>query len=121
MEPGLKIIYDNYKLWYDTTKLQHNKAKKEFAQFKAIPNPTKEDLTTFNRMRDHLFQVHYMMMEAHLSVDNIRANYPENMQEQIDAYDLMSKRACWLIGEMAKYAKQVEKTINTSTSNETTL
>lgn len=107
MNQQLKYIFETYKLWFNTTKLQLNNVKNAFQQFKTIKNPTKQELENFNLLRDELFQVNYMMMEAHLSVENLYDEYPDNIKKKIDAYDDLYLKVYTLTGEMAQYVGKI--------------
>ena len=107
MEQGLKYLFDTYKLCYNLTKLQLSNSIKAFNEFKSIPNPTEEEIKNFNWLRDELFNVNYMMMEAHLAVENLYDEYPDNIKKKIDAYDDLYLKVYTLTGEMAQYVSKI--------------
>ena len=107
MEQGLINLFKEYKIWYNATKNRFTEAKKEFANFKALDYPTDEQIYKIVSTQDDLFHLNYMLMASWLSVNNIKANYPEDMIAEIDAYHLLNKRASWLVGEINKYVKSL--------------
>lgn len=117
MHPALKIFLDEYQTCLKATDEKTEKTRKKFVRLQKQINSTgttDELLSELFSIAHSLFQSNYLLMESHMRVDNIRANYSLEDQKIIDSYDKVSEKASLLVRVILDYKRTL------TTTNETT-
>ena len=115
MHPALVRFLDEYQGYLNATEEKCDITEERFAEIKQIVNTngvTEELLSELFTLHHRLFQIAYFLMESHTRVNNIRANYSEEDQKIIDAYEDVSKRAGVLVCDIGDYRTELEKSNN---------
>lgn len=113
MHPALETFLKEYQIWLKATEEKSETAQQKFAEIKQEINEngiSDELLKELFFLYHGLFQTNYLLMESHMRVNNIRANYSEEDQAIIDRYDEVSKKANRIVRIISDYEKSFEKT-----------
>lgn len=106
MEHALETFMTEYKIFLKATKTKTTSTRKFFDEVKKSNRNNGISLDLLNELDSSsrsLFQTNYLLMEYHMRINNIRANYSEKDQKIIDLYDEVSNNATKLIKEIKEY------------------
>ena len=115
MHPALKSFLEEFQSLLKTTEDLYNTTKEKFIEVKKldVSNVNTSELFTIHRK---LFQTGYLLMESHLRVDNLRANYSQEQQEIIDKYPALEKKINSLLTKIHSYKNEISQINNSVVS-----
>ena len=117
MHPALETFLKEYITMLKATEDECKNTQEKFVAIQQeirTTGVTDDLLSNLFVISHNLFQTSYLLMEAHMRVNNIRANYSEEDQKIIDSYDEVSKKANTIVRNIITYKQSFEKTDETS-------
>lgn len=122
MHPALKIFLTEYQNCLKATEEKTEKTRKKFTKLQKqihLNGVTDDILGELFSIAHSLFQSNYLLMETHMRVDNIRANYSAEDQKIIDSYEKVSEKATLLVRIILDYKRTLTSTAETTKSDGT--
>ena len=112
MHPALETFLKEYQIWLKATEDKCDTTQQAFDEIKQEVSKngiTEELLKELFHLSHSLFQTNYLLMESHMRVNNIRANYSKEEQEIIDDYNEIAAEASRLIRAISAYEASCKK------------
>ncbi len=113
MHPALETFLKEYITMLKATEDECKNTQEKFINIQQkirTTGVTDELLSNLFVISHNLFQTSYLLMESHMRVNNIRANYSAEDQKIIDTYDAVSNRANTIVRNIITYKQSFEKT-----------
>ena len=111
MHPALVRFLEEYQTWLNATKKSIKTTQAQFIEIQnEIRNNGYSEKTSTDLFRTYhtLFQTAYLLMESHLRVKNLYANYSDENKQIIDEYDNIEKTANQLVSNIISYKATLE-------------